>query len=214
MQLVLLGPPGAGKGTQAVKLSEKLGVPQISTGDIFRAAVKDGTELGQKAQKYMEAGELVPDSIVVGIVRERLKEPDCQNGFVLDGFPRTLPQAEALTSVLDSLGRELDAVLYLKLDDDSVIDRITGRRVCRQCGATYHVKFDPPAAEGKCDACGGQLEQRDDDKEETVRERLRVYHEQTAPLISYYENQGLLCPVAAEGSIEEVTANLMEALQA
>jgi adenylate kinase len=195
-------------------LSEKLGVPQISTGDIFRAAVKDGTELGQKAQKYMEAGELVPDSIVVGIVRERLKEPDCQNGFVLDGFPRTLPQAEALTSVLDSLGRELDAVLYLKLDDDSVIDRITGRRVCRQCGATYHVKFDPPAAEGKCDACGGQLEQRDDDKEETVRERLRVYHEQTAPLISYYENQGLLCPVAAEGSIEEVTANLMEALQA
>jgi len=193
MQLVLLGPPGAGKGTQAVRLAEQLGIPHVSTGDMFRAAVKDGTELGRKANEYMEAGALVPDEITIGIVRERLSTSECRPGFILDGFPRTLPQAEALSDVLDELELELDAVLYLELDDSVVVHRITGRRVCRGCGATYHVDFDPPDREGVCNECGGELYQRDDDAEETVRERLRVYKEQTAPLIDYYEQEGKPC---------------------
>jgi len=213
MQLVLLGPPGAGKGTQAVRLAEQLGIPHVSTGDMFRAAVKDGTELGRKANEYMEAGALVPDEITIGIVRERLSTSECRPGFILDGFPRTLPQAEALSDVLDELELELDAVLYLELDDSDVVHRITGRRVCRGCGATYHVDFDPPDREGVCNECGGELYQRDDDAEETVRERLRVYKEQTAPLIDYYEQEGKLVEVSAEGSIDEVTQALLQALE-
>ncbi|GAB6064402.1 adenylate kinase [Deferrisoma palaeochoriense] len=213
MRLILLGPPGAGKGTQAKRLIERYGIPQISTGDILRAAVRDGTELGRKAKEYMDAGKLVPDEVVIGIIEERLQEPDCAKGFILDGFPRTVPQADALKGVLGKLGQAIDHVVSIEVPDEDLVERLTGRRTCRKCGAMYHVKFSPPAKEGVCDKCGGELYQRDDDREETIRSRLKVYHEQTAPLVEYYEKAGLLRRIPGQGSVDEIYQRILEVLE-
>ncbi len=212
MNLILLGPPGAGKGTQAAAIIERFGVPHISTGDMLRAAVAKGTEVGKKAKAIMEAGELVPDEVVCQIVRERLAEPDCANGFLLDGFPRTVAQAEALDQILADAGKALDKVICYEVPDDVVVERLSGRRMCRQCNANYHVKFLPPKQDGVCDKCGGELYQRDDDKEETIRERLSVYHKQTAPLVKYYEDKGVLARIDAAGAIEAIREATMQAL--
>lgn len=214
MKLILLGPPGAGKGTQAKMLTEKFSIPQISTGDILRAAVKDGTPMGQKAKEFMDAGGLVPDEVVVGIVRDRLQQADCNNGFILDGFPRTVAQADALQTSLQGMGKELDRVISLKVDAEALIERLTGRRTCRDCGRGYHVIFDPPRQAGVCDACGGQLFQRDDDQEETIRRRLQVYAEQTAPLISYYQGTGVLLELDGMQPIPQVQEKMLSLLQA
>ena len=214
MRLILLGPPGAGKGTQAKRLIERYGIPQISTGDILRAAVREGTELGKKAKQYMDAGQLVPDEVVIGIIRERLKEADCAKGFILDGFPRTVPQAEALKSVLAELGQALDHVVSIEVPDEDLVERLTGRRTCRNCGAMYHVKFTPPKQEGVCDKCGGELYQRDDDKEETIRARLKVYHDQTAPLVEFYNEEGLLRRIDGVGSVDEIYGRILGVLEA
>jgi len=203
VNLILLGPPGAGKGTQAKMLIERFGIPQISTGDMLRAAVAAKTELGLKAKACMDAGTLVPDEVVIGIVGERLQQSDCDKGFILDGFPRTVPQADALKTTLAGLGKALTAVISLEVDSEALVERLTGRRTCRSCGRGYHLKFDPPAKADLCDACGGELIQRDDDREETIRKRLRVYQEQTAPLVTYYQEEGLL--VAIDG-MQEMTA--------
>jgi len=204
MRIILLGPPGCGKGTQAKMMVEKLGVPQISTGDILRSAVKEGSPMGREAKKYMDGGLLVPDEVVVGIVRERLQNEDCAPGFILDGFPRTLPQADALTQVLKELQLPLDRVISLTVDNQALIERLSGRRTCRECGRGYHIKFDPPKSPESCDACGGSLFQRDDDKEETIKERLTVYENQTAPLIAYYREAGVLAAIDGMRSIPEV----------
>ena len=214
MKLILLGPPGAGKGTQAKMLTDRFAIPQISTGDILRAAVKDGTEMGLQAKACMDAGTLVPDAVVVGIVRDRLQERDCQAGFILDGFPRTVPQAQALTATLAELGKDLDAGLSLEVDVEALVERLTGRRTCRDCGRGYHVKFDPPKQAGLCDACGGELMQRDDDQEATIRKRLEVYREQTLPLAGYYQKLGLLTRVDGMQEIGNVQQQLVAALQA
>jgi len=208
MKLILLGAPGAGKGTQAEILSAKLGIPTISTGNILRAAIKDGTPTGLEAKSYMDAGKLVPDGVIIGIVADRLKQPDCAKGFILDGVPRTLPQAEAL----DKAGITFDKVVSIEISDQEIEDRMAGRRVCSACGAPFHVKAKPPKKEGVCDACGGPLVQRDDDRPETVRRRLEVYHAETEPLKGYYEEKGLLAPVANQDSIEGTTKVIMEAL--
>ncbi len=208
MRLILLGPPGAGKGTQAKRLIERYGIPQISTGDILRAAVRDGTDLGKKAKQYMDAGKLVPDEVVIGIIEERLQEADCAKGFILDGFPRTVAQADALNRVLANLGQAIDHVVSIEVPDEELVERLTGRRTCRGCGAMYHVKFSPPKAQGVCDKCGGELYQRDDDREETIRARLKVYHEQTAPLVEYYEKAGLLRRIPGQGSVDEIYARI------
>ena len=212
MRLVIFGPPGAGKGTQAKMLSEKLGVPHIATGDIFREAVKAGTELGRLAKQYMDRGELVPDEVVIGIVEERLRRPDCSKGFILDGFPRTIKQAEVLDEMLQKMGVKLDAVVNLEVSEDEVVKRISLRRTCRNCGAIYHLITNPPKKEGVCDKCGGELYQRDDDREETVRSRLRVYRQQTEPLLKFYEQRGLLKNVDGEKPIEEVFKEVLAAL--
>ncbi|RLF09883.1 MAG: adenylate kinase [Thermoprotei archaeon] len=212
MRLVIFGPPGAGKGTQAKMLSEKLGVPHIATGDIFREAVKAGTELGRLAKQYMDRGELVPDEVVIGIVEERLRRPDCSKGFILDGFPRTIKQAEVLDEMLQKMGVKLDAVVNLEVSEDEVVKRISLRRTCRNCGAIYHLITNPPKKEGVCDKCGGELYQRDDDREETVRSRLRVYRQQTEPLLKFYEQRGLLKNVDGEKRIEEVFKEILAAL--
>ncbi|MDT8444606.1 MAG: adenylate kinase [Desulfuromonadales bacterium] len=214
MKLILLGPPGAGKGTQAKMLTEKFSIPQISTGDILRAAVKDGTVMGQKAKEFMNAGGLVPDEVVVGIVRDRLQEDDCNNGFILDGFPRTVTQADALQNSLQAMGKELDRVISLEVDTEALIERLTGRRMCKECGRGYHVKFDPPRKAGICDACGGELFQREDDQEETIRKRLQVYADQTAPLISYYREAGLLMELDGMQPIPLVHEKILSLLQA
>ena len=214
MRLVLLGPPGSGKGTQAQRLVERYKIPQISTGDIFRQAVRDQTELGKRAKEYMDRGELVPDEVVVGMVEERLGQSDCKNGFILDGFPRTIAQAEALDKLLAGKGEKLDAVLEISVPDEEVVKRLSGRRTCRQCGAMYHIEFNPPKESGKCDKCGGELYQRDDDKEEVIKSRLQVYHSQTAPLIEYYQKEGLLNKIDGLGGIEEVFARIVDALGA
>jgi adenylate kinase len=208
MIILFLGAPGAGKGTQASIIAKKLGIPHISTGDIFREAVSKGTELGKKAKEYMDRGELVPDEIVIGIVKERIVADDCKNGFVLDGFPRTVAQAEALDQVLSEIDRKIDYVLNIVVSEDEVVKRLTGRRTCKNCGAVYHVIFNPPQKEGVCDVCGGELYQRDDDKEETVRNRLRVYFEKTAPLIDYYRNKGVLVDINGEQTVDEVTKEI------
>ncbi len=213
MKIILLGPPGAGKGTQSAYLVERFGIPQISTGDMLRAAVKAQTPMGIKAKDCMDSGALVPDDVVVGIVRERLQQADCGSGFILDGFPRTIPQAEALNNVLADLGKSLDAVVSLTVDSEALVGRLTGRRTCRQCGKGYHVSFDPPAADGSCSACGGTLVQRDDDKEETIRHRLQVYVEQTAPLEKYYDELGLLKSVDGMADIKDVQNAIVSALQ-
>lgn len=199
MKLILLGAPGAGKGTQAKKIVKEFAIPQISTGDILRRAVADGTPLGKEAKKYMEAGKLVPDELVIGIMKERLHQDDCSNGFILDGFPRTVEQARALEGFT-----EIDAVINIDVDFNSLVERITGRRSCPECGAVYHIKFNPPKVEGICDICGSRLVQREDDREETVRKRLETYTEQTSPLIDYYAGKGALKIVAGNRSIDEI----------
>jgi len=212
MRLVLLGPPGCGKGTQAKLLVERLKVPQISTGDMLRAAVAAGSSLGREAKGYMDRGLLVPDGVIVGLVRERLGQEDCRGGYILDGFPRTLPQAEALAATLEELQTPLDAVLSLTIPAEEVVARIAGRRTCRGCGRMYHLRYSPTRVAGRCDACGGETYQRDDDREETVRRRLEVYTEQTAPLEMFYEGKGLLRRVPGMGPISEVTERLVGAL--
>ena len=191
-RMVFLGPPGAGKGTQAKKIVAHYGLVHISTGDMFREAVKNDTPLGRKAKEYMDRGELVPDDIVIGIVDERMAKDDVKKGFILDGFPRTIPQAEALDNILEKYGLPLDLVINLNVDDETLVKRLTSRRVCRECGAIYNILFQPPKVEGKCDKCGGALYQRDDDNETAVRHRLEVYHAQTKPLIEYYAKKGIL----------------------
>lgn len=199
MELILLGPPGAGKGTQAKKLIGVASIPQISTGDMLRAAVSEGTELGKKAKEYMDAGKLVPDSVVIGLVQERLQKDDCAKGYMLDGFPRTVPQAETLEKMLEGMGRKVDNVLLLDVEDEELVARITGRRTCPKCGAIYHLLFSPPPEEDTC-SCGAKgLVQRADDNETTVRERLAAYHDQTAPLIQFYDERGLLKKVSGTG---------------
>lgn len=212
MIVVLMGPPGAGKGTQAARLAERLAVAHVASGDLFREALAAGTPLGRQAQVYMGRGELVPDDIVVQMVLERLARPDCQRGVVLDGFPRTAAQAEALAAALAAQGRRVDAALLIEVPDAAILERMTGRRICRQCQAPYHVRFNPPARAGICDRCGGELYQRDDDREETVRKRLEVYREQTLPLVAYYRDQGVLQEIDGLGGLDEVTQRLLGAL--
>lgn len=213
MKTLLMGPPGAGKGTQAVVLAEKLGIPHISTGDMFRKAVKEQTPLGIEAKRYMDSGQLVPDEVTIGIVRERLAEEDCVNGFLLDGFPRTVFQAEALEDILTKLGTKLDVALNIDVDSEALIGRITGRRMCRNCGKPYHVTFSPSKVADKCDACGGELYQRDDDKEETVRKRLEVYSAQTLPLLDFYKSKGIVVNVDGNQSMQKVTEDIMAAIK-
>ncbi len=213
MRLILLGPPGAGKGTQAKKLVEKHTIPQISTGDILRAAVKDGTELGKEAQSYMNKGELVPDSIVVGIIRERLQESDCTKGYILDGFPRTVPQADELKKALSEMGQSIDHVLSIVVADEELIRRLTGRRTCKECGAGFHIMYKKPKQEGICDQCNGPLIQRDDDKEATIKNRLAVYNEQTEPLIQYYKNDGALVDIEGTGSIDDIFGRISTVIE-
>ena len=210
MRLILLGAPGAGKGTQARRLAERLGVPQISTGDLFRAHRKEGTDLGKKAQEYMDSGELVPDGLVVDMVNRRLAEPDCEGGCILDGFPRTVGQAEAL----DASGAAIDRVLEIDVPEAEIIGRLTGRLTCRACNAMFHREFSPPKQAGACDACGGELYTRDDDTEATVKNRLSVYAEQTAPLVDYYRARGTLATVASKGSPDDVFERVVEVLEA
>lgn len=212
MRLVLLGAPGAGKGTQAKKLIEKYGIPQISTGDLLRAAVAAGTQLGKEAKSYMDKGELVPDRVVLGMVEERLKQEDCKKGYILDGFPRNVAQAEALDKMLSGLGMAIDAALSVDVPFDDLMKRLTGRRTCKSCGQMYNVYFNPPQKEGVCDKCGRELFQRDDDKEETIKKRLEVYNSQTAPLIEYYAKKGILKSVNGTGSIEEIFNNICKVL--
>ncbi|RIV38691.1 adenylate kinase [Micromonospora radicis] len=213
MRLVLVGPPGAGKGTQAEFIAAHLSVPKISTGDIFRANVSQGTPLGVEAKRYMDAGKLVPDEVTINMVRDRLAEPDAAEGFLLDGFPRTTPQAAALDKLLADLGTALDIVLELVVDDDEVIRRLSGRRTCRGCGKIWHVEFDATSRDGICDRCGAELFQRDDDKPETIAARLREYAEKTAPLVDYYGAQGKLVGIDATGPVEDVTVRAIDALR-
>ena len=204
-----MGEPGAGKGTQAEIISEKYNIPTISTGNIIRAALKNGTEMGLKAKSYIDAGELVPDDVVIGIIKERLAESDCANGYILDGFPRTIPQAEAL----DEMGFGIDAALSIEVADSEIVKRMSGRRVCEKCGASYHLKNNPPAVEGVCDKCGGHLEARSDDRPETVRARLKVYHELTDPVVDFYRNRGVLSEIDGTASIENATAEILKILE-
>ena len=213
MRIVLLGPPGAGKGTQAKRISERFGIPQISTGDILRDAVKRNTPLGIKARTFMDKGELVPDEVVIGIVEERLKEKDCTRGWILDGFPRTVPQAEALDRILEKHNTPVEYVLNFEIEEDEVIKRLTGRRNCEKCNNVYNIYFSPPVKEGVCDVCGGKLVQRSDDDEETVRERLRVYKEKTSPLIDYYNKKGRLYKIDANGDLEKVEEEIFKILE-
>jgi adenylate kinase len=211
MYLVLLGPPGAGKGTQAERLEKELKLPHVASGDLFRENLRNETELGLLAKTYMDKGELVPDDVTIAMVRDRLQRPDCDQGAILDGFPRTRPQAQSLDTMLADMGRKLDGVLYIAAPDEELVRRLSGRWICRQCQTPYHTMFNPPAKEGVCDACGGVLYQRDDDKPETVRARLKVYRQQTVTLIDYYRQAGLLVEVDGAGGIETVSAALLDA---
>jgi adenylate kinase len=210
--LILLGPPGAGKGTQAGRIVEEYGIPHVSTGDILRGAVKNQTQMGLEAKKYMDAGELVPDSVVIGIVKDRLQEPDTAKGFLMDGFPRTTPQAEALDAALDGLGRAVTKTIVVLVEEEELVRRLSGRRICRVCQAPFHVVFNPPKKEGVCDKCGGELYQRDDDSEATVRNRLEVYRNQTEPLIDYYDQAGLVARIDGAQSPEKVYEDVRAAL--
>ena len=209
MKLILLGAPGAGKGTQAEVISEKYNIPTISTGNIIRAALKNGTEMGLKAKSFIEAGKLVPDDVVIGIIKERLANEDCNNGFILDGFPRTIPQAEAL----DNMGIIIDKVVDIDVPDENIVNRMSGRRVCKACGSSYHIENKKPRVEGVCDACGGELQIRKDDAPETVLDRLNVYHEQTEPLKDYYAKCGKLRSVEGTAPITEITAAILKVLE-
>jgi adenylate kinase len=213
VRIVFLGPPGAGKGTQARRAAARWGVPQIATGDMLREAVKAGTGLGRQAKRYMDAGELVPDDVIIGLVGETLARPDARKGFVLDGFPRTLAQAEALDRLLEERGIQIDRVVLFRIGEAELVERLTGRRVCRQCGRNYHLTFSPPARPGVCDGCRGALYQRSDDEEATVRRRLGVYERDTRPLIDYYRHRGLLEEIAGAGTVEQVWAALLGATE-
>ncbi|AKN69416.1 MULTISPECIES: adenylate kinase [Streptomyces] len=214
MRIVLVGPPGAGKGTQAVRLAEKLAIPHISTGDLFRANISQQTELGKLAKSYMDAGNLVPDEVTIAMAKDRMEQPDAENGFLLDGFPRNVSQAEALDQLLRTEGITLDAVLDLEVPEEEVVKRIAGRRICRNDSShVFHVTYSAPKQEGVCDVCGGELYQRDDDSEETVRKRLEVYHTQTEPIIDYYKAQGLVVTISSLGPVDEITQRALEALK-
>jgi len=208
-----MGPPGAGKGTQAALLVDHYKIPHISTGDMFREAIKQGTPLGLKAKEYMDAGALVPDEVTIGIVADRLAQPDCANGFLLDGFPRTAAQADALAKILSDLNINLDGVVNIEVPEEVLLERLTGRRVCKQCAATFHTVFNPPKVQGICDKCGGELFQRSDDTIETAQNRLKVYNEQTEPLIAYYSRQGLLKRIEGDGEIQQVFRNIVKVLE-
>ncbi len=210
MNIILLGAPGAGKGTQAEVICDRLNIPTISTGNIIREALKNGTEMGLKAKSFMDAGQLVPDEVVIGIIKERLAKDDCQNGFILDGFPRTIPQAEAL----DKMGIVIDKVIDIEVADEAIMKRMSGRRVCEKCGASYHIEYKLPAKEGVCDSCAGALVQRKDDHPDTVKARLEVYHNETEPLKGYYEKQGKLTVVEGQSTVESTTALIMKAIEA
>ena len=212
LKIIMLGAPGAGKGTQAKKIAAKYSIPHISTGDICRANIKNNTELGQKAKTYMDKGELVPDELVVDLIMDRFKEADCANGYVLDGFPRTIPQAEALDKALNAQGEAVDFAINVEVPDENIINRMSGRRACVGCGATYHIQFNPTKVEGVCDACGEKLILRDDDKPETVKNRLSVYHEQTQPLIDYYAKKNVLAEVDGTKDMEDVFDAIVEIL--
>lgn len=212
MKIIMLGAPGAGKGTQAKQIASKYSIPHISTGDIFRANIKNGTELGKKAKEYMDQGLLVPDELTCDLVMDRIQEDDCANGFVLDGFPRTIPQAEALTNALDEIGQKMDFAIDVDVPDENIVNRMSGRRACLECGATYHIVAIPPKQEGVCDNCGSKLVLRDDDKPETVQKRLDVYHEQTQPLIDYYNNAGILKSVDGTQPMEKVFEDITKIL--
>lgn len=212
MKIIMLGAPGAGKGTQAIKIAEKYGIPHISTGDIFRANIKNGTELGKKAKEYMDKGSLVPDELTCDLVVDRIHQDDCANGFVLDGFPRTIPQAEALDKALTKDNEKMDFAIDIEVPDESIVKRMGGRRACVNCGATYHVVSAPPKVEGVCDHCGGKLTIRDDDKPETVQHRLSVYHEQTQPLIDFYKKAGILHSLDGTKQLDEVFADVVKIL--
>lgn len=213
MRIMLLGGPGAGKGTQAQNLTKKYSLAHIATGDILRQSVKDGTELGLKAKSYMDKGMLVPDDVVIGLIKERLTQDDVKHGFVLDGFPRTVPQAEALDLLTKELNMPMDAVINIKTSPDVVVERLSGRRTCRDCQTVYHILYSPPKTDGKCDRCGGELYQRDDDKEETIRKRLEVYEKQTFPLLEYYKTSGNLLEVSGDVSIAEVFESIVQILR-
>ncbi|TDA27581.1 MAG: adenylate kinase [Archaeoglobi archaeon] len=213
MNLILLGAPGAGKGTQAKFIVEKYGIPQISTGDMLREAVANGTELGKKAKEFMSQGKLVPDEIVIGIVKERLRQKDCEGGFILDGFPRTIAQAEALDRIMAEMGRKIDAVINISVPEEEIVRRIVNRRICRKCGAIYHLIYDPPKRPGICDKCGGELYQRDDDREEVVRQRFAVYRKSTQPLIDYYRKRGVLYEVDGTKDIVSVKSEILSILE-
>lgn len=213
MDLILLGPPGAGKGTQAKMMADRWEIPQISTGDILREAVKEGRPLGLEAKGFMDRGELVPDRVVIGIIGERLEEKDAAGGFILDGFPRTIPQAEALQEILTDLGRKVSCVLSIEVEEEKLVVRLTGRRICRNCGQSYHLVFNPPARDGICGRCGGELYQRDDDKEETIRQRLAVYWEQTQPLVAFYERKNLLKRIDGSDSKEKILSRIVEVVE-
>lgn len=211
-RVVLLGPPGAGKGTQAKLIEEKFAVPQISTGDLLRKAVAEQGDLGKQASEYVRRGELVPDQLIIDLVAERLKEKDCEKGFVLDGFPRTIAQAQSLEEILGKMGLALNCVLSVQVPHELIVERLSGRRTCKGCGALYHVVFDPPKAAGMCNRCGGELFQRDDDSAKTISNRLRVYDNQTAPLVSYYRERGLLKSIDGVGKVEDIGKRMIEAL--
>ncbi len=212
MNIVLFGPPGAGKGTQAKKMSGHYSIPHISTGDILRANVRDSTELGLEAKGYMDKGELVPDEVLIGIIKDRLTEPDCESGYLLDGYPRTIPQADALTGILEDIGKPLDVVLNIDVLNDDLVGRLSGRRMC-SCGVSYHIDFNPPKQDGVCDVCGGELYQRDDDKEKAIMQRLEVYGAQTQPLIDYYANTGIMVNISGVGDIDDIFADICKALE-
>jgi len=212
LNIILLGPPGCGKGTQAKMLTEQYQIPQVSTGDILRDAVKKGTAMGLKAKEYMDSGTLVPDEVVIGIIQDRLKQSDCEKGFILDGFPRTVVQAEALDKTLEDMGKKIDHSISIDVDDEELLGRLTGRRTCRSCGAMYHVLFNPSKKEGVCDVCSGELYQRDDDKETTIRNRLNIYKQQTAPLIDYYKKKDILRPIPGTGKIEDIFKKVVDVL--
>lgn len=214
MRIIMLGAPGAGKGTQAKQVAGKYKIPHISTGDIFRANIKGGTELGKKAKEYMDKGALVPDELVVDLVADRIKQDDCKNGYVFDGFPRTIPQAEALDKALEEMGSKIDFAIDIDVPDENIINRMSGRRACLACGATYHVQFNAPKAEGICDVCGKELVLRDDDKPETVKTRLQVYHTQTQPLIDYYSQKGVLKSVDGTQDVADVFQSIVDVLGA
>ena len=214
MKIIMLGAPGAGKGTQAKRIAEQYGIPHVSTGDIFRANIKGQTPLGMEAKSYMDRGELVPDELTVKILLDRVAKEDCKNGYVLDGYPRTIPQAEVLDKAVEELGEKIDFAVNVDVPDENIIDRMSGRRACLKCGATYHIKYMPPKTEGICDKCQSELVIRDDDKPETVKNRLSVYHEQTAPLIDYYTDKGILKTVDGTKDVDEVFTDIENILEA